>query len=56
MAFNLDRHFDNLLLTPNGKLFHIDLIMYILGSDSKPFPPPMKLSKEMAINLNVDRY
>ncbi|KAJ5071895.1 phosphatidylinositol 3-kinase catalytic subunit type 3 [Anaeramoeba ignava] len=41
-----DRHLDNLLLTPDGKLFHIDF-GYIFGSDPKPFPPPMKLCKEM---------
>lgn len=41
-----DRHLDNLLLTSDGKLFHIDFA-YILGSDPKPFPPPMKLCKEM---------
>ncbi|KAJ3210628.1 Phosphatidylinositol (PI) 3-kinase [Entophlyctis luteolus] len=41
-----DRHMDNLLLTPNGYLFHVDF-GYILGRDPKPFPPPMKLSKEM---------
>ena len=29
-----------------GALFHIDF-GYILGRDPKPFPPPMKLCKEM---------
>ena len=36
----------NLSFTFAGKLFHIDF-GYILGRDPKPFPPPMKLSKEM---------
>ncbi|RHZ89967.1 hypothetical protein Glove_9g253 [Diversispora epigaea] len=41
-----DRHLDNLLLSPDGNLFHVDF-GYILGRDPKPFPPPMKLCKEM---------
>jgi len=48
-----DRHLDNLMLTRNGKLLHIDF-GYILGSDPKPMPPPMKLSKEMIEGFGGD--
>lgn len=41
-----DRHLDNLMLRANGALFHIDF-GYLFGRDPKPFPPPMKLCKEM---------
>jgi phosphatidylinositol 3-kinase len=41
-----DRHLDNLLLTRDGRIFHVDF-SYLFGNDPKPFPPPMKLCKEM---------
>ncbi|KAG9105258.1 Phosphatidylinositol (PI) 3-kinase, partial [Ceratobasidium sp. 392] len=41
-----DRHLDNLLVSPDGHFFHVDF-GYILGRDPKPFPPPVKVCKEM---------
>ena len=41
-----DRHLENLMINNKGRLFHIDF-GYILGKDPKPYPPPIKLCKEM---------
>lgn len=50
------RHLDNLLLCEDGRLFHIDF-GFILGRDPKPFPPPMKLCKEMVEAMGgAERY
>ncbi|KAE9389318.1 phosphatidylinositol 3-kinase [Gymnopus androsaceus JB14] len=41
-----DRHLDNLLVAPDGHFFHVDF-GYIFGRDPKPFPPAVKVCKEM---------
>ncbi|KIY68853.1 atypical PIKK PI3K protein kinase, partial [Cylindrobasidium torrendii FP15055 ss-10] len=41
-----DRHLDNLLVAPDGHFFHVDF-GYIMGRDPKPFPPAVKVCKEM---------
>ena len=49
-----DRHLENLLITNDCKLFHIDF-GYAMGEDPKPYPPPFKLNKEM-INVFAGKY
>eukprot|EP00796_Vickermania_ingenoplastis_P003860 gene3860-2738_t len=45
-----DRHLENILLASDGRLVHIDF-GFLFGHDPKPFPPPMKLCKEMIAAL-----
>lgn len=48
-----DRHLDNLLLTPQGHLLHIDF-SFVFGADPKPFPPPIKITREMVRGFEVE--
>ncbi|KAA0161121.1 hypothetical protein FNF31_03962 [Cafeteria roenbergensis] len=41
-----DRHLDNILITPDGRLVHIDF-GFAFGKDPKPLPPKVKLTKDM---------
>ena len=45
-----DRHLDNILITDEGRLFHIDF-SFILGKDPKPMAPEIRLTQEMVNSL-----
>lgn len=45
-----DRHLENLMIRNSGALFHIDY-GFILGKDPKPFPPPIRICKEMVLAM-----
>ncbi|PLW41324.1 hypothetical protein PCANC_17341 [Puccinia coronata f. sp. avenae] len=49
-----DRHLDNLMVSPGGQFFHVDF-GYILGRDPKPFPPSIKVCKEMVDGMGGDK-
>ncbi|EAY11093.1 Phosphatidylinositol 3- and 4-kinase family protein [Trichomonas vaginalis G3] len=48
-----DRHDNNILVTKDGRLLHIDY-GFILGDVTKPFTPPLKLSKEMIETIGTN--
>jgi phosphatidylinositol 3-kinase len=48
-----DRHDNNILVTRDGRLLHID-DGFILGDVTKPFTPPLKLSQEMVDTIGPD--
>jgi phosphatidylinositol kinase/protein kinase (PI-3 family) len=42
------------MISPSGHFFHVDF-GYILGRDPKPFPPSIKVCKEMVDGMGGDK-
>ena len=49
-----DRHLNNIMVTPQGHLFHIDY-NFILGRDPKPIVPHLRITSEMTEFLGGER-
>lgn len=50
-----DRHAENLIVTEDGRLVHIDF-GFILGRDPKPFPPPLKLFRQQVQGMGGESH
>jgi phosphatidylinositol 3-kinase len=50
-----DRHLENILITEQGQLFHLDF-GFVFGKDPKPMPSPFRLTKEMAVAIGGEQY
>jgi phosphatidylinositol 3-kinase len=46
-----DRHDNNILVTKDGRIVHIDF-GFILGDDPKAFVPPLKLTRDMMVMID----